>query len=68
LYTRLSAAQVRGQLVVQKGYRAEEVPSQETIRVKLNALGYRLHSVQKSMPQKTGSLPDSGVGVYMGIE
>lgn len=52
LYTRLSAAQVRQQLIVQKGYNEAEVPSQETIRVKLNALGYRLRSVQKSVPQK----------------
>jgi hypothetical protein len=52
LYTRLSAAQVRQQLVAQKGYSEAELPSQETIRVKLNALGYRLRSVQKSVPQK----------------
>src|SRR5258708_36948719 len=52
LYTRLSAAQVRQQLMVQKGYTAEEIPCQETIRVKLNTLGYRLRSVQKSVPQK----------------
>ena len=52
LYTRLSAAQVRAQLIVQKGYSEAELPSQETIRVKLNGLGYRLRSVQKSVPQK----------------
>lgn len=52
LYTRLSAAEVRQQLIVQKGYTDAELPCQETIRVKLNALGYRLRSVQKSVPQK----------------
>lgn len=52
LYTRLSAAAVRQQLIVQKGYAAEELPSEETIRVKLNDLGYRLRSVRKSVPQK----------------
>jgi hypothetical protein len=52
LYTRLSAAEVRQQLIVQKGYTDGELPCQETIRVKLNALGYRLRSVQKSVPQK----------------
>jgi hypothetical protein len=52
LYARLSAAQVRQQLIVQKGYRDTELPSQETIRVKLNDLGYRLRSVPKSVPQK----------------
>jgi hypothetical protein len=52
LYTRLSAAQVRAQLIVQKSYSEAELPSQETIRVKLNELGSRLRSVQKSVPQK----------------
>jgi Rhodopirellula transposase DDE domain len=52
LYTRLSAAQVRQPLIDQKGYSATEIPSQETIRVKLNELGYRLRTVQKSVPQK----------------
>jgi hypothetical protein len=52
LYTRLSAAEVRRQLIVQKGYRDEELPTEETIRVKLNGLGYRLRAVQKSRPQK----------------
>jgi len=52
LYTRLSAAQVRQQLIVQKGYSEAELPTEETIRVKLNKLGYRLRSVQKSVPQK----------------
>ena len=52
LYTRLSAAAVRQALITQKGYTDEELPSEETIRVKLNALGYTLHSVKKSVPQK----------------
>jgi hypothetical protein len=52
LYTRLSAAEVRRQLIEQKGYNDEELPSEETIRVKLNALGYQLKSVQKTQPKK----------------
>ena len=52
LYTRLSAAEVRRQLIQQKNYTHEELPSEETIRVKLNELGYKLRSVQKSRPQK----------------
>jgi len=51
LYTRLSAAQVRQQLITQKGYTDAELPSEETIRVKLNDLGYRLRTVRKSVPQ-----------------
>jgi len=45
LYTRLSAAEVRRQLIEQKGYSDDELPSEETIRVKLNQLGYQLKSV-----------------------
>lgn len=52
LYCRLSAAEVRRQLIDQKGYSDEELPSEETIRVKLNDLGYKLRAVQKSRPQK----------------
>ncbi|MGK7875824.1 MAG: hypothetical protein AB4426_21765 [Xenococcaceae cyanobacterium] len=52
LYPRLSAQQVREQLTIQFGYTDEELPSSETIRVKLNQLGYRLKRVAKTKPQK----------------
>jgi hypothetical protein len=52
LYTRLSARAVRQALIDQGGYTDEELPTQETIRVKLNELGYRLRAVQKSKPKK----------------
>jgi len=52
LFTRLSAAEVRRQLIAQKGYTDDELPCEETIRVKINALGYKLKSVQKSQPKK----------------
>jgi hypothetical protein len=52
LYCRLSAAEVRRQLLKQKGYTDEELPSEETIRVKLNKLGYKLRTVQTSRPKK----------------
>jgi len=54
LYTRLSAAEVRRQLIEQKGYCDEELPALSTISVKLNELGYHLRAVQKSRPQKNG--------------
>lgn len=57
LYTRLSAAEVRRQLIKQKGYTDEELPSEETIRVKLNSLDYRLRAVQKNRPQKKSLKP-----------
>jgi hypothetical protein len=52
LYTRISAKEVRKQLVLQKGYTDGALPSEETIRVKLNDLEYRLRSVQKCRPQR----------------
>lgn len=57
LYTRLSAAEVRRQLILQKGYTDEGLPSEETIRVKLNKLGYQLRNVTKSRPQKKFQKP-----------
>jgi hypothetical protein len=52
LYIRLSAAEVRKQLIERKGYRDDELPSEETIRLKLNELGYSLKKVKKSQPKK----------------
>jgi hypothetical protein len=52
LFTRLSVAEVRRQLIAQKGYTDDELPGEETIRVKINELGYTLRSVQKSRPKK----------------
>jgi hypothetical protein len=57
LYTRLSAPEVRRQLVAQKGYTDEELPLAETIGVKLNALGYTLKRVAKTQPQKRSPRP-----------
>jgi hypothetical protein len=48
----LSAAQVRHQLITTKGYRAEELPSGEVIRQRLNQLGYGLKRVAKTKPLK----------------
>jgi hypothetical protein len=39
LYTRLSAAEVRRQLIAHKGYRDDQLPTVETIGAKLNMLG-----------------------------
>lgn len=52
LYTRLSAAEVRKQLLEKYGYSDEVLPTAETIRVKLNDLGYTLKRVAKVLPQK----------------
>lgn len=53
LYTRLTATEVRRQLIAQKGYREDELPTAETISTKLNELGYYPKKVAKSQPQKT---------------
>ena len=52
LYTRLSAAEVRRQLIAQKGYTDESLPTVETIGAKLNALNYHPTTVAKTQPQK----------------
>lgn len=57
LYTRLSAAEVRRHLIAQRGYTDAELPTEETIRVKLNALGYALKTVAKTQPQKRSPKP-----------
>ncbi|WP_425526025.1 ISAzo13 family transposase [Halotia branconii] len=52
LYTRLTASQVRKLLIDKFGYTDEQLPTEETMRVKLNDLGYRLKRVAKVLPQK----------------
>ena len=52
LYTRLSAAQVRVELIAQKGYSPEELPTTETIRKRLNDLGFFPSKVGKTRPKK----------------
>jgi len=57
LYTRLTAAEVRRQLIAQKGYTDDELPTVQTIGAKLNALGYTLRAVAKTQPQKRSPRP-----------
>lgn len=52
LYTRLTASQVRKLLIEKFSYSNEELPTEETIRLKLNHLGYRLKRVAKVLPKK----------------
>lgn len=61
LYTRLSASEVRRQLIEQKGYTDEELPKANTIGVKLNELGYQLRPVTKSKPKKKYLRPMSSL-------
>ena len=57
LYTRLTAAEVRGQLIIKFGYTDEELPTAETIGTKLNELGYYPKKVAKTQPQKKSRKP-----------
>ena len=52
LYTRLTAAEMRRQLIAQKGYADEELPTAETIGSRMNELGYYPKTVAKSKPKK----------------
>jgi hypothetical protein len=52
LYTRLSATEVRRQLMAQKGYQDDQLPTPQTITAKLNEMGYFPKKVAKSKPQK----------------
>jgi hypothetical protein len=57
LYTRLSATEVRRQLIAQKGYTDAELPTVQTIGTKLNDLGYFPKKVAKTQPQKKSPKP-----------
>jgi hypothetical protein len=57
LYTRLDAAEVRRQLICQKGYTDAELPTVQTITTKLNALGYYPQKVANSEPKKRSPKP-----------
>ena len=52
LYTRLSAREVRRQLIEKHGYSDAELPTERTISTLLNRLGYSLKRVRKTQPQK----------------
>ncbi|MBV7327764.1 hypothetical protein KFU94_05790 [Chloroflexi bacterium TSY] len=57
MYTRLTAAEMRTQLIEQKGYTDEELPGEEAIRLKLNELGYGSNRVKKSQPGERSQRP-----------
>lgn len=57
LYTRLTAGEVRRQLIRQHGYMDDELPTERTISTKLRDLGYYPTKVAKSQPQKRSLRP-----------
>ena len=52
LYTRLTAEQVRRELIEQKGYTEQQLPTARTLGKKMNRLGYHPKKVKKSLPKK----------------
>jgi hypothetical protein len=52
LYRRITAPEVRRQLIERKGYDPETVPAVRTLCEKLTTLGYKPAKVQKCKPQK----------------
>jgi hypothetical protein len=57
LYMRLTAAEVRRQLIAQQGYTDAELPTARTISTKLRDLGYHPTKVAKTQPQKRSPRP-----------
>jgi hypothetical protein len=62
LYCRLSAPEVRKQLIERGGYTDDQLPTVQTIAAKLNVLGFRLRTVVKSRPQKKWRRPMPSFG------
>jgi len=63
LYTRLTAAEVRRQLIAQKGYTDADLPTERTIATKLRDLGYYPSRVAKTQPQKRSQRPTQSLPV-----
>ncbi len=57
LYTRLTAEELRRQLIDHKGYAEADLPTPRTLRTKLNDLGFHLTKVAKCKPKKRSSRP-----------
>jgi len=56
-YSRLTVAAVIKRLIQDKGYRDQDLPSNETIRKLIHKLGFRLRKVQKAKPKKRSRRP-----------
>jgi hypothetical protein len=57
LYRKLTTAEVLRRLVSEKGYAEATLPSEESIRLRLNKLGYFPQRVRKSKPKKRSPRP-----------
>jgi hypothetical protein len=59
IYCRLSVAGIVSALIEHKGYSSTDLPSDESIRRMINAMGYTLRKVRKSKPLK--KVPEADV-------
>lgn len=59
LFTRLTTKEVRKQLIEQKKYTDEELPTNQTLNNMLNKLGYNMKRTQKVKPLKKIPEPDA---------
>lgn len=59
LYTRLTVAEFRKQLIEHKGYSDKELPTNQTLNTKINQLGYKMKKLQKTKPLKKVPETDS---------
>jgi hypothetical protein len=57
LYTRLTVKEVRQQLIEQKGYTEQQLPEAESLRTRINEMGYHLRGVRKTEPEKKSRKP-----------
>lgn len=51
LFTRLTVEEIKNQLI-KKGYTEEDLPTNQTLNIKVNQLGYKLEKVRKTKPIK----------------
>lgn len=56
-YARITASAVRKKLIDEKGWQEEQLPKERTFCNMLNRMGYKLHKVQKTTPEKKSRKP-----------
>lgn len=64
LYRKITTKEVMHRLVTEKGYSEETLPKEESIRVRLERLGYRPSRVRKTLPKKRSPKPTPSSSVF----
>lgn len=63
-YTRLTARAVRQKLIEEKGWKDEDLPQIRALSDILNRLGYKLKTVQKTLPEKKSQKPMPSLAMF----